>query len=590
MVKQKRRLALCWVGAWMFLAGAHLSEIAEAKTYQPNATQQASAAYEGPISIQFPIYAKHGMVVSEQALASQIGLDILKKGGNAVDAAVAVAFSLAVVLPSAGNLGGGGFMMLYHNSPRKITAIDFREVAPHSVGKDTFVNASTGKVIDGRSIYTPYASGVPGTVGGLEYAWKKYGKLPWATLIAPAIKLADKGFRVTRVFSNTLNASQMHLARWPATKKIFFPGGRLLQEGDLFVQKDLAQSLRLIAKDGARAFYHGKIADKLAAAMRPFHWIDRKDLANYRVIERQPLKGTYKGYEVVTMPPPSSGGVHLLEILNLLERWPLAQWGVNSANTIHYMAEASKLAYADRAVYLGDPGFVHVPVKGLLSKSYADAQAGKIRPTASAPSTISAGNPMDYERDETTHFSVVDKDKNAVSMTYTLNGNFGSGLVADGTGILLNNEMDDFALQPGTLNLYGLSGGKANAVQPGKRPLSSMTPTFVLKNNQLYLVTGSPGGARIITTVLQVILNDIEFHLNPAEAVALPRVHHQGIPEELRVEKALNPDTVRLLEQKGHRVVVKPTMGRSQSIRINEKGELEGASDSRDPDGLAVGY
>ncbi|MBN3860392.1 gamma-glutamyltransferase [Neisseriaceae bacterium PsAf] len=557
--------------------------------HQTMAAQQASAAYEGDPSVIFPVYAKHGMVVSEHELASQVGLDILKEGGNAVDAAVGVAFALAVVLPNAGNIGGGGFMLAYDKKNQKVRAIDFREVAPLNANKNSFLTEN-GAVIDGKSINTHYASGVPGTVAGLEYAWKQGGKLPWKKIINPAIKLADKGFEVSPALEKKLSNSASLLGRWEATRAIFFKNNQPLKNGDLLVQKDLAKSLRLIAKHGAKAFYEGDIADKIAAEMKPYNWITKQDLENYKVIEREPIWGTYKGYQIAIMPPPSSGGVHIIQILNILERWPLYQWGQNSARTIHYMVEAMKLAYVDRAKYLGDPDFVSVPVKGLISKQYADELAKKITPKASTVAAVNPGNPFPYESEETTHFSVVDKEGNAVSVTYTLNGNFGNGIVVKGTGILLNNEMDDFALKPGVANIYGLMGSAANQVEVGKRPLSSMSPAFVFHNNQLHLVTGSPGGARIITTVLQMILNDIEFNLNPAEATAAARVHHQLLPNELRVEKPLSIDTINLLKKRGHKVVTKASMGKTQTIKVNPNGILEGASDTRNPDGKVMGY
>ncbi|QRN41188.1 MAG: gamma-glutamyltransferase [Neisseriaceae bacterium] len=557
--------------------------------HQTTVAQQAGAAYDLGTSVFFPVYAKNGMVVSEHELASKVGLDILKDGGNAIDAAVGIAFALAVVLPNAGNIGGGGFMLAYDQKNQKVRAIDFREVAPMNANKDSFLSED-GAVIDGKSINTHYASGVPGTVAGLEYAWRQGGALPWNKLIEPAIELADSGFEVSPALEKKLSGSANFLGKWDSTRKIFFKNGQPLKNGDWLIQKDLAKSLRLIAKQGAKAFYEGDIADKIVAEMAPYHWITKQDLSSYKVIERDPIWGTYKGYKVAIMPPPSSGGIHIIQILNILERWPLYQWGQNSAQTIHYMVEAMKLAYADRQKYLGDPDFVSMPVKGLVSKRYADELSKKITAKASKVSTVNPGNPFPYESEETTHFSVIDKEGNAVSVTYTLNGNFGNGIVVKGTGILLNNEMDDFALKPGVANIYGLMGNEANQVAPGKRPLSSMSPTFVFYNNQLHLVTGSPGGARIITTVLQMILNDIEFKLNPAEATAAARVHHQLLPNELRVEKPLSVDTINLLKKRGHKVVIKPSMGKTQTIKVNPNGLLEGASDTRNPDGKVMGY
>ncbi len=585
---KQRRIWIIGVG---LLASSVL--LAAPDAYRQSAsTQAASAAYETDKSIVFPVDAKHGMVVSEQRLASEIGLDILKKGGNAVDAAVATAFALAVVLPNSGNIGGGGFILTYRQYDGKVRAIDFRETAPKAAVKEIFLHPD-GSVIDGQSVDQPYASGVPGTVAGLEYVWKQSGHLPWASLIEPAIQLAERGVPVTQHLADNLRSNAQRLSRWPSSRAIFFKNGKPLTKGDLLIQKDLANSLRLIAKEGSSAFYKGVIADKIDAFMRPYHWINKDDLAHYQVVQRQPIYGDYRGYKVVMMPPPSSGGVHILQILNILSHWDIAKMGQDSAQEIHYFAEAAKRAYADREKYLGDPAFVTVPVKGLISKHYADILAAKIGPKMTSSTSIKAGYPFFYqgEKNQTTHLSVVDKDRNAVALTYTLNGDFGNGAVVPGTGIMLNNEMDDFSFNPKVLNMYGVSGGAANQVAPGKRPLSSMSPTIVLKDNQLYLVTGSPGGARIITTVAQILINDIDFHLNPAEAIAAARVHHQRIPDELRVEKGLNQDTIGLLKQRGYKVVEKPNMGRVQTIKVDhDHYELQGASDTRNPDGAALGY
>ena len=364
-----------------------------------------------------------------------------------------------------------------------------------------------------------------------------------------------------------------------------------MKQGDLLVQKDLAASLRLIGKEGAKAFYEGAIAQKIAFEMAPHAGaITLADLKNYTVVEREPVRGQYRGYEIVAMPPPSSGGAHLIQILNMMERWPMKDWGANSAASVHHMTEAMKLAYADRAEYLGDPDFVKVPLKGLTSKRYADQLAATISPDRARPaSEIKPGKPQPYESDQTTHYSVVDKAGNAVAATYTLNTNFGSGIVAQGTGIMLNNEMDDFAAKPGVANAYGLVGGDANAVQAGKRPLSSMTPTLVLKDGKVALVTGSPGGPRIITTVLETIVNTIDYGMNPAEAAATLRFHHQWTPDELRLEKGFSQDTLALLQAKGHKIAVKPAMGRTQTIQV-QGGLLLGASDPRNPDGRTLGY
>ena len=563
---------------------------APAAVQQTSAAAAASAAYDFDMDVFHPVVANNGMVATEQELASRIGLDILKAGGNAVDAAVGIGFALAVALPNAGNLGGGGFMMVHDAKTGKSVALDFREVAPLKATRNMYLD-DKGNVINGKSLYTHYAVGVPGTVAGMEHALKKWGTMPLDKVIAPSIALAEKGFPVSETLAKILRQEQKNMGKWPATTEIFWKDGAPLKRGDLLVQKDLAQSMRLIAQQGAKAFYEGAIAQKIAAEMAPHAGaVTLQDLREYKVAEREPVRGTYRGHEVVTMPPPSSGGTHLVQILNMLEQWPLAQWGQNSAQTLHHMAESSKLAYADRSEYLGDPDFVKIPLKGLTSKRYAESLAKTIDPNRARPAKeIKPGQPQPYESDQTTHYSVVDKAGNAVAVTYTLNTNFGSGIVAKGTGILLNNEMDDFSAKPGVANAYGLVGGDANAVAAKKRPLSSMTPTLVLKDGKPTLVTGSPGGARIITTVLQTVVNTIDFGNNPAEAAAAPRVHHQWTPDELRVEKGLSPDTLALLKQRGHNIAVKPSMGRTQSIQIRN-GMLYGYSDPRNPDGQTLGY
>ena len=570
-----------------------ISPIAQSKLLPKpatNASQLAANRYDSSNDIFHPVYGKNGMVASEQGLATQVGLDILKQGGNAIDAAVAVGFALAVVLPNAGNIGGGGFMVLHDDKTGKDVAIDFREIAPAKASRDMYLD-NQGNVIDGKSLFTHDASGVPGTVAGMEYALKKWGTMPLSKVLEPAIKLADKGFIVSDVLAQTLKEEKSTLGKWSSSKAIFFKNGEPLKSGDLLVQKDLAKSLRLIAKQGAKAFYQGEIATKIAKEMQSHGGtMALEDLKAYKVVERQPIIGDYRGYKVVTMPPPSSGGVHLIEILNMLEHYPIKEDGVNSAKNIHHMAESMKLAYADRSEYLGDPDFVKIPVTGLTSKAYANERVKTIDDNkARLSSNIKPGKPQPYESDQTTHFSVMDKAGNAVAVTYTLNLNFGSGIVVEGTGILLNNEMDDFSVKPGVPNAFGLVGGTANAIEAKKRPLSSMTPTIVMKNNKPWLVTGSPGGARIITTVLQSVVNTIDHEMNPAEAIITPRVHHQWLPDELRVEAGISPDTIKLLQDKGHKVVTKAPMGRIQIIQADDSG-FYGYSDPRNPDGKTLGF
>ncbi|KQR50376.1 gamma-glutamyltransferase [Acidovorax sp. Leaf160] len=571
-------------------ASAPAVAAAPAAVQQTAAAQAASAAYDFDMDVFHPVVARNGMVATEQELASKIGLDILKAGGNAVDAAVGIGFALAVALPNAGNLGGGGFMVVHDAKTGKNIALDFREVAPKGASRDMYLDAG-GKVVDGKSLYTHYAIGVPGTVAGMEHALKQWGTMPLGKVIAPAAALADKGFPVSETLAKILDQEKKNMGQWPATRAIFWKNGEPLKAGDALVQKDLAASLRLIGQQGARAFYQGSIAQKIAAETAPHAGaVTLADLRDYQVVERAPTTGTYRGYQVVTMPPPSSGGPHLVQILNMLEPLPLAQWGPNSAQTIHYLAESMKLAYADRSEYLGDPAFVKIPLKGLTSKAYANELLNTIDPNAArSGKSIKPGKPQPYESDQTTHYSVVDKAGNAVAVTYTLNTNFGSGIVAQGTGILLNNEMDDFSAKPGVANAYGLVGGDANAVAAGKRPLSSMTPTMVLKDGKPVLVTGSPGGARIITTVLQTVVNVIDFGMNPAEAASTPRVHHQWTPDELRIEKGLSPDTIALLKARGHNVQLKASMGRTQTIQLRGDA-MYGYSDPRNPDGKTFGY
>ncbi|WP_409025508.1 gamma-glutamyltransferase [Gallibacterium anatis] len=570
-----------------------VATFSNATTKTTQATQQTVAAalrYDNSKDIFHPVYGTQGIVATEQHLASQVGLQILKEGGNAIDAAVAVGFALAVVLPNAGNIGGGGFMVLHDAKSGEDFAIDFREMAPLKAHKDMYLDEK-GNVIDGKSLFTHFAVGVPGTVAGMEYALKKWGTMSLEKVIAPAIKLADEGFIISDTLGKTLAVEKDNLAKWESTKAIFFKGEQPLASGDRLIQKDLAHSLQLIAQQGSQAFYQGEIAEKIVKEMEKHGGlITLEDMKGYHAIERKPISGDYRGYKIVTMPPPSSGGAHLIQILNILEHYPLAQYGANSAEAITKYAEAMKLAYADRSEYLGDPDFVKIPLNGLISKKYADELVKKIPSDQIVPSKeIKPGKPQPYESDQTTHYSIMDKAGNAVAVTYTLNLNFGSGIVAEGTGILLNNEMDDFSSKPGVPNAFGLIGGEANAIAAKKRPLSSMTPTLVMKDNKPFLVTGSPGGARIITTVLQSIVNTIDYKMNVAEAISVPRVHHQWLPDELRIEEGISPDTIHLLQKEGYKVVTKASMGRVQIVQSTEDGFF-GASDPRNPDGATFAY
>lgn len=562
----------------------------QAQLVQTPATT-ASEAIFSENAIHHPVWARQGMVASQEALASQVGLDILKKGGNAVDAGVAVGFALAVTLPRAGNIGGGGFMLIHDAKKNETVAIDYREKAPAAAFRDMYLDEK-GDAVDEKSRFHGLAVGVPGTVDGLLMALEQYGTLSREDVLAPAIKLAEDGIVVTPGLATSLKGLEERLKKWPSTAKIFFrEDGSLFQPGDVLKQPELAASLRRIAEKGRDGFYQGETAEKIVAAVKAADGLmTLEDLQNYQAVKREPVRGEYRGHEIVSMPPPSSGGIHIIQILNILEGYDLKASGHNTAQTIHRMAEAMQLAYADRAEYLGDPDFVKVPVKGLTSQTYADKLREGIDDGKARPATdVRHSDPLPYESDQTTHYSVVDKDGNAVSNTYTLNFSYGTGLVAEGTGILLNNEMDDFSAKPGVPNAYGLIGGDANAVEGGKRPLSSMSPTIVFKDGKPFIVTGSPGGSRIITTVLQIVSNVIDHDMNIAEATHAARIHDQWAPDEIRVEHALNGDTVRLLESMGHKVVRKSAMGSTQSIMVLPEG-LYGASDPRIQDAATVGY
>jgi len=538
-----------------------------------------------------PVRAAKGMVGSTERHASMVGVEILKKGGNAVDAAVAVGFALAVTWPEAGNIGGGGLMLIRFPDGRA-TAIDYREMAPGRAHRDMYLDEKGNPVAE-RSLIGPLAAGVPGSVAGLALAQKKYGRLKLAETLAPAIELAEKGFVVSDALSESLSDERKLLQRFPETAKIFLKNGEPYAPGDRVVQKDLAATLKTIATEGADAFYRGRIADLLAAEMsRSGGLITKEDLAAYQAIEREPLRGTYRGYGILGMPPISSGGVALLQLLNILEGCPIGDLGHNSSATIHVVSEAAKRVYADRSEWLGDPAFFRVPVAGLTSKKYAERlRAGINLDKATPSSSIKPGAPAQFESDQTTHYSVVDAEGLAVATTTTLNGGFGNGQVVAGAGFLLNNEMDDFSAKPGSPNMFGLIGGRANEIAPHKRMLSSMTPTIVTKDDRTFLVLGSPGGSRIITTVLQVVLNVIDHGMNVQEAVDAPRFHHQWLPEEVRLERRGFPsDVIRALEARGHKVVVGYNMGDVHAIMIDPKtGMRLGASDPR-LDGRTVGY
>ena len=539
------------------------------------------------------VVAHNGMVVAPEARAARIGVDILKRGGNAVDAAVAVGFALAVTYPRAGNIGGGGFMVIHlaknRNLDNRNVAIDYRETAPAAATPTMFLDAK-GDPDPTKSRDSGLSVGVPGTVAGLALAREKYGsgKLSLAELMAPAIALAQNGFALDNGIADQLPATRGKLARWPSTAEIFLHDGEPLHQGDRLVQSDLANTLRAIAQDGPRAFYSGPTAERIAIAVRAAGGIMiADDLANYRAIERTAVRGTYRDFAIVSMPPPSSGGVALIEMLNILEGYDLGKLPREQA--LHDEIEAMKRAYADRAVFMGDPDTVKMPIAGLISKNYAASLRATIGDKSTPAADIKPGKPAEFEGQNTTHFSVIDRDGNAVSNTYTLNFYYGLGLVAPGTGVLLNNELDDFTAKPGASNAYGLVGFAANLPGPNKRPLSSMTPTIVLKDGKPYLITGSPGGSRIITAVLQVIANVIDFHMPIDRAVSAPRLHNQWQPDETYAEPGFAADVLEALKRRGHNIVATEPHTAANSIAVTPQGYV-GAADARTQGALATGY
>jgi gamma-glutamyltranspeptidase/glutathione hydrolase len=536
-------------------------------------------------SINHPVIDDEGMVVSQRMIASKVGAEILAQGGNAVDAAVATGLALAVVLPRAGNLGGGGFMVIYLKEEDKTIAIDYREKAPSAATRDLFLDEN-GDYDRKKAQFSLLSAGVPGSVAGFHHALTRYGTLPWEEVLQPAIKLAEDGFVIPHDLANTLASKRYRerLSADPAAAKVFFKKNKeIYSAGEILVQKDLAWTLKQLSQNGPEAFYSGDIAKLIVKEMeRNGGLITLQDLKNYNVAERQPLEGSYKGYKVVSMPPSSSGGTHLIQMLNMLEDFPIKEMGFGSADTIHILAEVMKRAYADRSKYLGDSDFYKVP-SSLISKKYAKALNKEISLDQVTPSNeVSPGNPYPYESPDTTHFSVMDSYGNAVSNTYTLNFSYGSGKMIPGTGMLINNEMDDFSSKPGTPNGYGLLGSEANAIEGNKRPLSSMTPTIIFKDQKPYMVFGSPGGSRIITTVLQVALNVMEHEMNIAQAVHSPRMHHQWLPEVLMLEKGFGSDTEKLLENKGYKLYQSSTMGSVQAI-VKEGNYFYGSADPRRP-------
>lgn len=546
-----------------------------------------------------PTWARNGMVVSAHPLASQIGLDILKAGGNAVDAAVATSLALGVVEGYCSGLGGGCLAIVYLSEGWETVAVDGREEAPSAARPDMYVDKNTGAVIPELSTIGVLSAGVPGHLKALNLMLQKYGTMSLGQILEPSIALADSGFELSQTYVRVLEYHRDKLIRFPSAFEIMFhPDSTILGLGERLIQHDLAESYRLLADEGEAAFYEGEIGRKMAAAMKAEKGlITSKDLQDYEAIIRQPVMGSYRGYTIYSMPPPSSGGVLLIEMLNILERYDLAYLGLNSSESIHLLAEAMKRTFADRAVYLGDPDFTEIPLSGLLSKDYADSLARGISRFQARP-VSGAGNPYLYlSSDEvfpggkqTTHLSVVDRWGNMVALTATINTGFGSGYVIPGTGIFLNDEMDDFSAQPGMTNYFGLTGSDANAIAPGKRPLSSMTPTLVFFESRPFMVLGSPGGPRIITTVLQVIQNVVDHRVNIQAAVDAPRVHHQWSPDRLYIEDGIPYDVIQNLIIRGHEVAVGGTWGAAEAILIDlETGLIYGGTDSR-IEGGAKGY
>jgi gamma-glutamyltranspeptidase/glutathione hydrolase len=562
-------------------------------SFLPAAAQQAGRnAYVPSVGAAQSVATEHGMVVAQEKIAAAIGADILKRGGNAVDAAVATGFAMAVTYPRAGNIGGGGFMVIHLAERAEDIAIDYRETAPAAATPEMFLGPD-GQPDNAKSRDSALSIGVPGTVAGLTLALASYGsgKFSLAELVRPAIALARDGFVLTDDMADTLPGIFPRLAHWPSTAKIFARAdGTPLRDGDRLVQPDLAASLAAIADQGPRGFYEGPVAEKLASAIQNAGGIiTTADLKSYQALVRAPIRGSYRGYDIVSMPLPSSGGTVLIETLNILEGFALKDMKQGSAPSLHLLIEAMKRAYADRARYLGDPAFVNAPASGLIAKDYAAALRAGIDPDRATPANDVPKIRPPREGSNTTHFSVVDGFGNAVSNTYTLNFPYGVGLVAEGTGVLLNNELDDFTAAPGASNAFGLVGYEANLPGPGKRPLSSMSPTIVMKDGRPVLVTGSPGGSRIISTVLQVIVDVLDYRMDVAAAVASPRLHHQWLPDEVRVEPGFSDDVLAALRDKGHRIVAPMGQTSANSIAVSAGGLL-GAPDPRTRGAAAAGH
>jgi gamma-glutamyltranspeptidase/glutathione hydrolase len=540
-----------------------------------------------PLWAAHPVRAKHGMVVTVEPHATEVGLKVLEAGGNAVDAAVAVGFALAVTHPYAGNLGGGGFMLL-RMADGRTAFIDFRERAPLAATRNMYVDAAGKETRDSMVGYR--ASGVPGTVRGMEYAWQKFGSKKWDELVTPAAALAANGYAITDAEATSMQSSARGLSEYPESNRIFLRGGKYYEMGDTFVQSDLGRVLERIARLGAKDFYEGETAALLAKDQKEHGGlITVEDLQRYKAIERKPLTGQYRGYDIITAPPPSSGGIGILQMLGVLEGTGFEKAGAGSAKAIHYMAEAMRRSFADRSQNLGDPDFVKIPLTAMLDPQYLLKIRAAIDPEKATPSSQVKGSLFNgHESDQTTHFTVADAQGNVVGVTYTLNGGFGNRITATGLGFLLNNEMGDFAAQPGVANSSGRVLGEADAIAPGKTPLSSMTPTIVLRDGRPFLTLGSPGSQTIINTVLETIVNVIDWKMNVQEAVNWPRFHHAWMPDELEMEPGFSPDTIALLKSWGYTIRTVQRQGDCDAILFSN-GWLEGAADPR-TGGLAEGY
>lgn len=577
------------------LALAALAAAAPPGIALPGAAVAQAPPAQAPINtynaIHHPVAGRNGMVASQNFLATEIGVDILRRGGNAIDAGVAVGLALAVTLPRAGNVGGGGFILLHLAEENRTVVVDFRETAPAAAHADMFFG-DDGEVDDDEYRFSHKSSAIPASVAGFDHLLRNYGTMSWREVAQPAIELARDGVVVWEDLAINLARSKPRLSANPASRAKFYkPDGSNYEVGDLYRQPDLAWTLEQIAEGGADAFYKGEIARRIATGMaRHNGLITMEDLANYRVVEREPVRGTFRGYDIAAMSAPSSGGMHIVQMLNIFENFPLREMGYGSADAMHVMAESMKLAYADRSKYLGDPDHLDLPVTALTSKEYAAELARGISLSRARPSSdIGPGNLAPYESPETTHYSILDGEGNALVNTYTLMFSYGSGVVIEGTGILMNNNLGNFTLRPDIPDAFGLMGSADNQIAAGRRPVSSMTPIIVLRDGRPFLLTGSPGGSRIITTNLQLLVNVLEHGMNIADATARPRMHHQWYPDRLEVESGFSPDVIRALRARGHDVRFSAGMGSLQTVMFSD-GLFHGYADPRRPGAMALGY